>query len=160
MVVVVLAAQVVDVAGSDQRSSQLSCDSDDPLVGPLLFGDPVLLHLEVHVLGPKCVHELVRVSTRIGGAALKQQLAEARLQAARERDDSFGVGGYLLEVNRRLAALESLQKAARAELDEVAIAGRGGGQQGQVKALEPPRHATAVIVDEVDLAADDRLDSM
>ena len=57
------------------------------------------------------------------------------------------------------------QEARRAELDEVAVAGRRGGQQRQVEAVEPVaavrgRAAAGVVVDDVDLAAEDRLDAV
>ena len=47
---VVLAAQVVDVAGADERSAQLPGDTHDPLVALVLEGEAVALELEVHVL--------------------------------------------------------------------------------------------------------------
>src|SRR4029077_13004298 len=76
-----------------------------------------------------------------------------------ERDDPVAVLGQLAEVERRLAALKALEEPARAEADEVAVALVGRGEQRQVVALD----ATAglgyggMVVDEVDLAADDRL---
>ena len=72
----------------------------------------------------------------------------------------FGVALDLGEVHRRLAPVQAFQKAGRGELDEVAIAGVVGREQGQVVALGPARPAGRVIVDEVDLTADDRLDAV
>jgi hypothetical protein len=66
VVLVVLAAEVVDVAGSDQRAADLAGDLDDPLVGLVLLGDPVLLDLEVDVVGAEDLHQLVRVGARLG----------------------------------------------------------------------------------------------
>ena len=101
---------------------------------------------------------------RLGVAAVDEALAEAAGQAAGERDDAVGVGGELAHVERRLAAVQALEEAGRGELDEVAVAGVVGGQQREVVALEraPARAAAAlgVVVDEVDLAADDRLDAV
>src|SRR5207302_9844759 len=65
-------------------------------------------------------------------ASRQQVLAELRLQAAGERDHTLGVGRDLLDVDRRLAPLESLEESSRRQLDQVAIAGVGGGQQRQV----------------------------
>ncbi len=64
------------------------------------------------------------------------------------------------EVDGRLAALQAFEEARRGELDEVAVAGVVGGQQRQVVALDPALRARRVVVDEVDLAADDRLDAV
>jgi hypothetical protein len=63
-------------------------------------------------------------------------------------------------VDRRLAALVALQEAGRGELDEVAVAGGIGGDQGQMEARELARRARRMILDDVDLAAEDRLDLM
>ncbi len=57
-----------------------------------------------------------------------------------------------------LAPLVPLQKAGRGQLDQVAVAGRIGRQQGQMEAVHPARAAARVVVDQVDLTADDRLD--
>ena len=143
VVVVVLAAQVVDVAGPDERPPELAGDPDDPLVGPLLLGEAVLLDLEVDVLGAERRDQLLGVGLGLGGPPVEQVLAEARLQAAGERDHAFGVGRDLLEVDRRLAALKALEEPRRGELDEVAVAGRGRRQQRQVEAIEPSRARAA-----------------
>ena len=68
-------------------------------------------------------------------ALLEQALAEARLEAARERDHAFGVALEQLQVDVRLAAVEALQEAGRGELDQVLEAGAVTGEQGQVVAL-------------------------
>ena len=73
----------------------------------------------------------------------------------------LGVALDLGEVDRRLAALQAFQEARRGELDEVAVAGVVGCQQRQVVALGlAPPAGDGVVVDEVDLAADDRLDAV
>ncbi len=158
VVVVVLAAQVVHVAGADEAAAELARDPDDPLVALVLWGEPVLLHLEVHVLRPEHAQQVVGVGARLLLAVVEQPLAEARGQAARERDHALRVALDLLEVDGRLAALQPLQEAGRGELDEVAVAGVVGGQQRQVVALDLA--GGGVVVDEVDLAADDRLDAV
>ena len=67
-------------------------------------------------------------------------------------------GGQALQVDRGLAPLQALEEAGRRQLDQVAVAGVGGGQQRQVVALDPARAAAVAIVHVVDLAAEDRLD--
>ena len=59
-----------------------------------------------------------------------------------------------------LPRCKPIEKARGGELDEVAIARVVGRQQRQVVALGPARAARRVVVDEVDLTADDRLDAV
>ena len=122
MVVVVLAAQVVDVAGPHERPAHLARDADDPGVGDLLVADAVLLDLEEDVVGAERLQQVVGVGARLGVAAGHEALAEARGQAARQRDEALAVALDLGEVDVRLAAVQPLQEARRGELDEVAVA--------------------------------------
>src|SRR5277367_6616727 len=65
-------------------------------------------------------------------------------------------------MNRRLAAVQAFEKASGGELDEVSVAGVAAGEQRQMVALDAPRGTDrrGVVVDEVDLTADDWLDSV
>src|SRR4029077_3733835 len=85
-------------------------------------------------------------------------LAEARRETAGERDHALRVAVEQFHVDRRLAALQAVEKPRRGELDKVAVSARIGREQRQVIALAPHRSARTVVVDEIDLAADDRLD--
>ena len=78
-------------------------------------------------------------------------------EAAGERDDAVGVAREAVEVDARLAAVEALEEAGAGELDEVAEALVGGGEQRQVVALDLAL-ADRAVVDEVGLEAEDRLD--
>ncbi len=160
MVVVVLAPEVVNVRGADQRAPELPGDPDHSLVRSLLLGKAVLLQLEVDVLGTEGLHQLIRVRPRVRGPSLQQVLAEARLKAACKRDHPLPVRRQLLEVYRRLASLKTLQKAPRAQLDEVPVPGGRLRQQREVKAIQPSRRPPLVVLDQVHLAADDRLDPL
>jgi hypothetical protein len=53
VVLIVLAAQVMDIAGPDQRAAHLARQCNDLLVAALLQRQPVLLDLEIHVLAPE-----------------------------------------------------------------------------------------------------------
>ena len=68
MVVIVLAAQIVNIAGADQRPAQLAGDTDDLLVALVLDGEAVLLDLEVDVVGAEGPHQLVSVGASVGRA--------------------------------------------------------------------------------------------
>ena len=96
----------------------------------------------------------------VGRVVVDQPLAEAGGQAAGERDDALAVGRELVHVERRLAAVQALEEAGAGELDEVAVALVVLGQQREVVALDLARGAVGVVVDEVDLAAEDRLDAV
>ena len=93
----------------------------------------------------------------VRGPLLDQATSQTRLKAAREGDHAIRVPLEQLEVDARLATAEAFEEAGRGERDQVAKAGVGGGQQGEVVALTPPVGA-ATIVDQVGLEADDRLD--
>ena len=139
MVVVVLPAQIVHVAGADQRASDLAGDLDDPLVALLLRSEPVLLYLEVDVLGAEDPHQVVGVRACVAGTVVDQALAEARGQAAGEGDDAARPALDLGEVDGRLAALQALQETGGGQLDEVAVAGVVGREQREVVTLGPAR---------------------
>ena len=158
MVVVVLAAQVVDVAGAHEAAAHLAGYPDDPLVALVLRRQAVLLDLEVDVLRAEDPHQVVGMGPGLLRFVLQQALAEARGQTARQRDHTARVLLDLGEVDGRLSPLQALQEAGRGELDQVPVTLVVGRQQGQVVALGAPRGG--VVVDQVDLAADDRLDVM
>src|SRR5262249_50433671 len=73
---------------------------------------------------------------------------------------SLRVSRDLREVDRWLAPLVAREKTGRGQLDQVLVPGRGGGEQRQMKAIELAGGATGVIIDDVCLAAEDRLDVM
>ena len=107
------------------------------------------------------------MGTRVLDAVFGEALTEAGGEAAGERDHAFGVARDLREVDGRLAALQPLQEAGGGELDEVAVTGVVGGQQREVVALDPRAGGVGsigggrgVIVHEIYLAADDRLDAV
>ena len=158
--VVIVAREVVDVPGADDRAADLPRDLDDPLVALVLQRDLVLLDLEVDVVAPDRVHQVVDVLARLVRTVVAEQLAEARGQAAGERDDPLAVGRELRHVDRRLAPVVAIDEALGGELGEVRVAGLVLGQQRQVVALDAPRAALGVIVDDVQLAADQRLDAV
>ena len=78
---------------------------------------------------------------RVVRAVLDEPAAEARLQAAGQRDHAVGVAVEQLHVDVRLAAREALEEARRGQLDEVAKARVGGREQGEVVALDRGRSA-------------------
>ena len=111
--VVVLATQVVDVAGADEFAAHLTSDLDDSLVALVLGGEPVLLHLEVDVVLPEDAYEVVGVSARVCGTVVEQALAEARGETPCERDDALRALLDLGQVEVGLASAQSFQKAGR-----------------------------------------------
>ena len=124
----------------------------------LLLGEPVLLHLEVDVVRAERLQQVVGVAASQVGAAGEQVLAEARLEASGERDQTVRVGGDLREVDRWLAPLEARRgsppkRALRGSGSRPAVAARASCGSGRAS-RGPPR----VIVDDVHLAPEDRLD--
>ena len=154
---VVLAAQVVDVGGADDRPPDLARDPRDPLVRAVLLGNLVVLELEVDVVGTERPHQVFDVGARVRRALLHEPLAEPRLQAAGERDQALGVRVDQLHVDVRLSAPEALQVAGRRELDQIAQPRLVASQQRQVIALVLDLLTLAPVVDQVGLEPDDRL---
>ena len=159
-VVVVLAAQIVHVAGAHEFAAHLACDPHDPLVALVLRREAVLLHLEVDVVLPEDSHQVIRVCAGVRGAIVEQALTEARGEASGERDDALGALLDLGQVQRGLASTQPFQETGRGERHEVAIAGVVGREQGEMVALGLARTARGVVVDEIYLAAEDRLDAV
>ena len=157
---VVLAAQVVDVGGADQRPAHLPRDPHDALVGAVLLGDLVVLDLEVDVVGAEHPHQLVGVRAGLLLALLHDALAEARLEAPGERDHALRVGVEQLHVDVGLAAAEAVEVAERGELDQVLEARLVAGQERQVVALVADFLAVVAVLAEIGLEAQDRLDVM
>ena len=91
VVVEVLPAQVVHVRRADQRRPVSVREALHRLVDLVLLGQPVLLDLEIDVLGAEDLDQLVQVRARLVELALHDPLARAAGQAARERDDALGV---------------------------------------------------------------------
>ena len=157
VVVVVLPAQVVHVAGSHQGAAQLAGDADDSFVGLVLGGDAIGLDLEVDVVGTEGTDQLIGVRPGVSVSPFHQPGAKARGQAAGQGDHPVRATVELREVKRRLASLKAFEKPGRAELDQIAVSRVRGRQQRQVVALAALGDP-GVVVDEIDLAAHDRLD--
>ena len=157
VVVVVLTAQVVDVGRRDEAAAHLPREADDRLVDLLLLGDPVVLDLEVDVVGPEDVDEVVEVAAGLLHAPLDDPAARAGGEAAGERDDAVAVALQQLHVDARLAAVQALEEAGAGELREVLEALVVLREQREVVALDLAL-ADRAVVDEVGLEAQDRLD--
>ena len=105
MVAVILMAEVVNVAGADERAAHLSRDPHDPFVGAVLRGDAVVLDFEVDVLGAERANELVDVGAGLILAAVGKPPRETRSKATGEGDQPFAVAVDLSHVNGWLTAL-------------------------------------------------------
>ena len=135
VVVVVLAPQVVDIAvATSGRPTSRAIRTAPSLT--LSWARAVLLDLEVDVLGPEDLDQVVEVRARLVGAVVDEPLREARREAAGQADDALGVLRRPDPGRRRLAALQALEEAGARELDEVAEALVVRGQQRQVVALD------------------------
>ena len=71
VVVVVLTAQVVHVAGADELAAHLPGDAHDSLVALVLRCEPVLLNLEVDVLRTEDACQVVGVGAGVVGAIVE-----------------------------------------------------------------------------------------
>ena len=159
MIVVVLARQVVHVRGPHQRPADLARHLDDPLVRLVLLGDAVALQLEIDLIGAEDADQVVDVGAGVVGAVLDDAAAEARLQAAGQRQHALGVAREQLHVEVRLAAREALEEPGRAQHRQVAEALVAVREKGEVVALVARLGGDRIaVLHQVGLHADDRLD--
>ena len=154
----VVGCQVVDVARADQRQPGIRCQRSQHGVDPRLDVDLAVLQLDVHLVLAEDLHQPVELAAGPGVVAVDQRLADATGQAARQGNDAVGVGGELLEVDPRLVPV-AVEVARGHQPDQVVVPLRRLGQQRQVSALLA-LHARCVVVDHVDLTAEDRLDAL
>ncbi len=152
----VLVPEVVDVPGRHQRQLGLAREVREQRVDAALHVEPCVLDLHVGRVAPEDLAEPVEVGSRIVRAVFLERLADPPGEAAGERDQPGRVLREQLPVDARLVVV-ALEVTGRGELDQVGVAGVVLGQQRQVRIALPLR---APVVRDVDLAAEQRLDSL
>ena len=152
----VLVLQVVDVAGRDEPEPGSFGHLRKQRVNSLLRLEVRVLHLDVGRVLAEDLDEPVELGSRVGGPGLLERLADPPGEASREGDQSVGMGRQQLPVDARLVVV-TLEVAGGGELDQVAVAGVVLGEQREVRV---PLGLGAAVVADVDLAAENRLDSV
>ena len=122
---------VVAVVGGEQGRAQPLGDVDELGVGALLLLQPVVLQLHEEVVGPEDVLEAAGQLVRPIDLALKQRLEHYTAQAAGGGDDAVVVALEQLPVDSG-SVVVALEEGLGRELDEVAVALGGLGQEGEV----------------------------
>ncbi len=148
--------EVVDVAGRDDGKPPLRRERGQRLEERLLDVDVPVLELDVGRVAAEDLREPVEVGLCIARAVLHERARDAPAEAAGEGEHALRMALEQLPVDAGLVVV-ALEVAERAELDEVAVADvvrREERQVGVALVLLP------AIVDDVDLAADDRLDPL
>ena len=101
----VLVAEVVDVAGRDERQARLGRELRELRVDPLLHVEARVLDLDVGRVAAEDLREPVELGARVGGAVLLERLADAAREAAGERDQPVRVPLEQLPVDARLVVV-------------------------------------------------------
>ena len=127
----VLTVGVVAVVGGQQRCVQPAGDLDQLRVGALLFGQAVVLDLDEEVLPPEDVLQAGGPALGLHLVAGQQGLEHHPAQAAGGGDQPAVMALEQLPVQPGLVVVP-LQVGGRGQLQEVAVALDGLGQQGQV----------------------------
>ena len=171
---VVLAVHVVRVVGGDQRGADLAGDLDELRVRVALGLQPVVLQLDEQVVLAEDLLQPPGLVERALLVALQQRLQHVPAEAAGGGDQPVVVAPEQLPVHPRLVVV-ALHERQAGQLDEVAIALIGLGQQrevvvellaalgvaaGVVDAAAPRRTLAAILVGHVRLGADDRLHAL
>ncbi len=150
----VLVAEVVDVAGGDERDPRPLRERDEPGIDVLLDRQARILELDEDLVAPEHVHEPGELSLGLGVGAALERLAHPPRETARQRDQALRVTGQELPVDPRLVVV-ALEVAGRGEPDQVLVALVRLGEQREVRIALRQR---LPVVTDVDLAADHRLD--
>ena len=148
-------AEVVHVAGTDERHVGLLGERDQLRVQPRLDLHVRVLQLDVDVVATEDGAEAVELCVRVGRAVLFERFVDAAGEAAGECDHALAVTLQELPVDARLVVV-ALEVAERGELDQVRVAGVVTRKEGEVRVA---LLLCVAVVGEVDLAADDRLDA-
>ncbi len=152
----VLVAQVVDVAGRDERQVATRGQVDELRVDPLLHLEMRVLQLDVDVVLAEDLRQAVELRLGVRAPALLERLAHPTGQAARQRDQPLPVLLEQLPVDARLVVV-ALEEAERREPDQVRVARVVRREQREVRV---PLLLRSALVGDVHLAAHDRLHAL
>ena len=151
----VLGVEVVDVSRRHERKPGLGGERDQLRVDLLLLGEPGVLQLDVRRVAPEDLDEPVEIAARVLGPSFGESPRDTAREAAGQRDDALRMSLEELPVDTRLVVVP-LEVAERGELDEVRVPLVRLREEREVRV---PLRLRAAIVGDVDLAADDRLDT-
>jgi hypothetical protein len=152
----VLVAQVVHVAGGDEREPGLAGEIDELRVDALLDVEARVLQLDVGRIAAEDLGEAVEVGAGIVRAVLLERLAHPPREAARQRDEARREALQELPVDPRLVVV-ALQVPEARQPYQVPVALRRLGEQGEVGVALALGLA---VVGDVDLAAEQGLDAV
>ncbi len=152
----VLVAEVVDVAGSDEREARVRGELREQRVDPRLLREAGVLHLDVDVVAPEDLRETVEVGSGILWTTFLQGFTHSAREAPGERHEPLRVSGQVAPVDARLVVV-ALEESGRGELDQVPVALVRLGEERQVRVA---LLLLGRVVADVDLAADQRLDAL
>jgi hypothetical protein len=153
----------MDVVRRHEGQAELAGDGDELGVDRFLLGEAVVLELDVEVAG--------RENRGVGPGGILGLLGEPpgkprgqfALEAAREPDEPFGVGGQELLVDPR-PVIEALEIALGDELAEVLVAAVVLDEEDEVEVVDVVPGARMLFETaprgDVDLAAEDGLDAL
>ena len=148
--------EIVDVPGRDERQLLRGGEPRERLERCLLHLETDVLELDVGVVAAEDLREPVELRGGVAIPVLGERARDTSGEAPRERDHTGRVAPEELPVDTRLVVV-ALEVPERAELDQVAVARVVGCQQREVRVALRLRPS---IVDDVDLAAEDRLDAL
>ncbi len=156
----VFAAQVVRVVGQNQRNLQIPLQLEQPLLDPLLVGQPLILNLQVEVAPAENVLVAQRRLLSLVVLVRHQVFAQFAAQAARQTHQALRVLGQIRLADARLA-IEAVQRGLRGDPDQVPVALFVLRQHQQVVVVVALRRGAVILVlAHIQLTAQDRLDPL
>ena len=148
--------EVVDVTGRDERQLAALGEPGRPRKAACCTSSPTFWSSTYVLSRPEDLREPVELGLGVVVAALGERAGDAAGEATGEGDHPRRVALEELPVDARLVVV-ALEVAERAELDQVRVARVVGGEERQVRVALRQRLA---VVDDVHLAAEDRLDAL
>ncbi len=130
----VLVAQVVHVVGGDGAQAGTLGEPRESGEQLALLGQAGVLQLDEHVLRAEELGKAPDLGQSGLVAAILEEHGRAPAHAAGERDETLVVLDQKLPVGARLVVV-ALEVGARAQLDQVPVAGLVAGEQGEVSVL-------------------------
>ncbi len=171
---VIGAVHIVGVVGGDDRCAEPTGDLDQLRVGVALRRQPVVLHLDEEVVLAEDLLEPTGLLERALLVAVQEALQNMPAEATGRGDQPVVVPLEQLPVHAGLVVV-ALEEGQAGQLDEVAVALVGLGQEGEVvvelsatfgvatRVVDTPPASGALqtrVVGHVGLSADHRLDAL
>ncbi len=153
----------MDIVGADHLEAELLAELEEAGDDLALFRDAVVLDLDEIILAAEDLDEAPAGLPRLLVAVIEQMLRHERREATGEADQALRVLRERVEIGARFV-VKTFEMSVGDELEEVLVAGEVFREQPEVEdafaLVGAPVLFEARSLNQVELAADDRLDAL